>query len=448
MGWLEKAYWTAFSAYHYSRDTALPFLPASRVAVIQDRRVRSIVAHAYETVPFYRRAMNERGLRPVDFRSASDLERLPLISGRELCADPADFVSTEVAANSLLQLTTSGSSGHSKRILWDTAAAFRSRAGGQRFRHVVAQVIGQAGLATGRRELRFLRPGGTADRFEEFYRRHNWVRPGARDEQRTASLGDPFSASLEAINGFRPDVISGFGAHLGALLRWALEGRHSVWRPKAVVYGGDTMRPEDRRLIEEELGAPVLASYQCCETWRIGFECERRDGYHLSVDQVTLRVADPGGRSLPKGEPGRIVVSNLINRASVLLNYELGDLGTLATAPCPCGRNLPVLARLDGRNDDLVRLADGGLLHASLLLAHVYPVPGVARFQLTQNSLEDFSLRVVASPGAQWELLRHALAEALVSLLGPVRLDITQVEDIAREPSGKFKTIKSFGPAY
>ena len=441
MGWPEKAYWTAFSAYLYSRDKAVPFLPAERLHAMQNRRVRSIVAHAYGTVPFYRRAMDERGLRPADFRSAEDLARLPLIGGGELCADPGDFLSTAVASRPLLELSTSGSSGHSKRILWDSAAVFRFRAAGRRLRTVVARL---AGPAAGRRELRFLRSGGSADLFEAFYRRHSWIRPGAGDEQRTASLAEPFSASLDVLNDFRPSVVSGFGAHLGALLRWAHENHLPIWRPKAVVYGGDTMRAEDRRLIEERLGVPVVASYQCCESWRVGFECERRSGYHLSIDQTALRLADEGGGTLRAGEPGRVVISNLTNRATVLLNYELGDLATMATAPCPCGRTLPLLAQLDGRADDFVRTPSGGLVHESLILGRVYPVPGVAMFQLTQNSLESFTMLVVASPGAPWEAMRRGLAESLTALLGPVRLDITQVDDIAREPSGKFKSIKSY----
>ena len=57
----------------------VPFYSKPRLASIQSRRLRSIVRHAYQNVPFYWQVMDERGLRPEDFRDVSDLRKLPLV---------------------------------------------------------------------------------------------------------------------------------------------------------------------------------------------------------------------------------------------------------------------------------------------------------------------------------------------------------------------------------
>ena len=57
-----------------------PYRTPEQIQAEQDRQARRIVAHAYATVPFYRRVMDERGLQPADFHGAGDLSKLPIIT--------------------------------------------------------------------------------------------------------------------------------------------------------------------------------------------------------------------------------------------------------------------------------------------------------------------------------------------------------------------------------
>lgn len=73
-----SAYWTAYTLWHVRDEASLPFRPLDEILARQRRRVRSIVAHAYHTVPYYREVMDAAHLGPDDFQSADDLARLPL----------------------------------------------------------------------------------------------------------------------------------------------------------------------------------------------------------------------------------------------------------------------------------------------------------------------------------------------------------------------------------
>ncbi len=123
------------------------------------------------------------------------------------------------------------------------------------------------------------------------------------------------------------------------------------------------MPESDRQLIESELGIPVLSTYQSVEGLRIAFQCEERSGFHIDADQVVLRIVDANGASQPPGAPGEVVISNLTNRATVLLNYRQGDVAALSFRLCPSGRILPMLESIQGRQDDLVRLPGGSAAH-------------------------------------------------------------------------------------
>jgi len=115
---------------------------------------------------------------------------------------------------------------------------------------------------------------------------------------------------------------------------------------------------------------------------------------HESNGRATIDDDDnevsPGGR-------GHLVLSNLTNRATVLLNYRLGDIVTLGHSTCSCGRNLPTIENIDGRSDDLIRLANGDPLHALAVLEKLQKVPGVAQIQLVQEAPERFVIRAIAA---------------------------------------------------
>src|SRR5262249_6747067 len=75
---LRKACWTAYTAYHVRSEARLPFRPLDELRALQNRRVRAIVAYAYDTVPHYRDVISAARLQPRDFRTAEDLAQLPV----------------------------------------------------------------------------------------------------------------------------------------------------------------------------------------------------------------------------------------------------------------------------------------------------------------------------------------------------------------------------------
>jgi phenylacetate-CoA ligase len=155
------------------------------------------------------------------------------------------------------------------------------------------------------------------------------------------------------------------------------------------------MADGDRALIERELGVPVLSTYQAAETLRLGFQCELRRGFHVSEDHVAIRVLDGRGNAVGPGGTGEIVISNLTNHATVILNYKLGDVVTLSAQPCPCGRTLPTIERIEGRADDSIALPGEERIHALGVQAALHRVPGVIQVQIVQEELRRFLLRVV-----------------------------------------------------
>jgi phenylacetate-CoA ligase len=442
--WMGRPYWNAFLAWHTLCGARLLDHSLEKIIAIQRRRIRSLVHYAYSQVPHYRELMDRMHLRPDDFRTAEDLERLPLLSKEELLEAPLRFIGTDYRGGKRLLLHSSGTSGRARTIVYDSRALFMAFAYGYRQRKALTSVVGRS---FGYRELDLSRAGSLGSQLRAFYEQHSWIPAGIDLRRRFVSPSEPFESIRKGVNQFRPDVIRGYGSLLGVFFRWLHDGKLTLVRPKALHYGGDRMAEPDRRLIEEHFGIPVFSTYQAAEALLIAFQCEHRQGFHISMDQVAVRVVDERGRSVEPGSTGEVILTNLTNRATVLINLKLGDVVKVGKRPCPCGCPLPVLDSVEGRADDLISVPGGASLHALSTLPPLQAVPGVVQVQLVQRELCRFELRVVCAWEADWHMTRARLEEAFYSVLGrDVDLQVERVERLAADPSGKLRGVISHCP--
>ena len=436
-----RLYWNVFTLWHVRGERALPFRSLEAITAIQNRRVRAIVAHAYSTVPWYRETMDAERLDPRDFRTADDLARLPIITPSDLAHNRTRFASTMFGGGKALDIASSGTSGYAKSICYDSRALFLALAHGHRQRHVIAAFVGKT---SGYREMRVARDNSVAFQIRRFYEANSWV-PRRLDLARSrASTEDDFQSTINRLNEVKPDVVHGWGGHIGAVFRHAARYGIEIHRPRCITYGAERMSDADRNLIEGDFEVPIVSTYQAAEALRIGFQCEQRKGFHLSVDHTAVRVIDAAGNPVHAGQRGEIVISNLVNRATVLLNYRLGDVVTVSEGSCACGRTLPTIETIDGRSDDFLVLEDGRKLHGLVAITPLMRVKGVVQVQLVQEDFERFTVRAVCAAPDEWDRIRHGLADGLGSLLGGTsEITIEQVDWIAPEANGKVKAVKS-----
>ena len=136
-------------------------------------------------------------------------------------------------------------------------------------------------------------------------------------------------------------------------------------------------------------------------------------------------------------------MTNLQGYAMPLVRYRTGDVGTLEPSACTCGRGLPVLGKVEGRQTDFLVAADGRLLHALAIIYVLREIPSVREFQVFQESLNRLVVRLVPEPEFS-EADRAAIIRKAKSLLGEqVEVALQKMTQIDRLPSGKFRYVIS-----
>ena len=437
--------WSAYLAAQVRGQARIPFRPSDAIARRRDDRVQQIVLHAARTVPYYRELFRRVGLSPTDFRTADDLARLPILEREDVQRDPDAFRSTEFPPDRCLRLSSGGSTGTPVVVWHNLAAVLQNAAHGERERSIYARLIGRS---FGYRELVLGPLTGIARRVQQVTTTRSLLPNRLQIQRRFHSLLDPLDDAIRLMDEFQPDLVQGHGSYL-ALLFTALERRGVAFHhPRALSFNSDPMSGPARELIEGRFGIPVFSTYQAVEAFKIGFECDRGRGLHLNDDLYPLRLVDPDGHSLPVGEVGDVVVSNLVNRASVLLNYRIGDRAVADPHPCPCGRSLPLLAHLEGRRGETIRAADGREFSPiGLESAFWTELQSTRLYQVVHLTPDTLTWRIVPGIAADRDALRTALLTRCRVLFGDsIAAEIEFVDDVTRTASGKARRLITQSP--
>jgi phenylacetate-CoA ligase len=181
--------------------------------------------------------------------------------------------------------------------------------------------------------------------------------------------------------------------------------------------------------------------YSAQEVGIIAVQCPEHPTYHVQSESVLVEILDADGAPCRPGETGRIVVTDLMNFASPLIRYEIGDYAEVGEA-CPCGRGLPVLNRILGRSRNMLRLPSGDRLWPRYHVSRLTPIAPIRQVQLVQVSLQEIHVNlVVARPVTADE--ENALSESIGASLGHrFRLVFNYLDEIPRSPNGKFEDFR------
>ena len=239
-----------------------------------------------------------------------------------------------------------------------------------------------------------------------------------------------------------PDYLQCRPYALGELIRRSRESGVKPGRLREVRTVNEVLSDELRGQCRETWDVPVSDNYSAEEFGILSVQCPDHPWFHVQSEMVLIEVLDDEDRPCPPGKLGRVVATALHNFATPLIRYELGDYGELGPA-CPCGRGLPVLKRIAGRERNLVVLPGGEKLFPILDADSVIFDLPVRQYQMIQKTLETIEMRLVVERTLKAEEAQR-LSEYYCRSFGyPFRFTFVYVDKIARAAGGKFEAFRS-----
>ncbi|MYM89538.1 glycosyltransferase [Rugamonas sp. FT82W] len=408
--------------------------PQSRLESLQLTRLRALLLHAAEHVPYYRQLYARLNFDATRVRDLSQLSRLPILTKADINRHRAGFIADN--AGPLQRFNTGGSSGEpliffqgKARVSHDVAAKWRATR--------------WWGVDIGDPEA--LMWGSPI----ELNAQDRWRT--RRDRLLRSLLLPAFDLSparlddyLRKLQRLRPAMLFGYPSAMCLLARHA-QGKHmrlDRLGVKVVFVTAERLYEEQRTLLEQAFGAPVANGYGGRDAGFLAHECPE-GGLHITAEDVILEIVDPQGAPVAPGESGAIVVTHLASGDFPFIRYATGDVGALDTRPCACGRGLPLLKRVEGRVTDFVVARDGTVMHGLALIYVLRDLPQIRAFKIIQESLDTTRILLVSAGGLPPSLRIDIITQFRARLGASVDIVIEEVTEIPVEASGKHRYVIS-----
>lgn len=417
------------------------WLPAEAIEEQQLEQLNGLLAHAFNHVPIYRVGLQQAGWMPGARLTRELWGRIPVLERAEVQQRGHELRSAVVpqAHGFIGKVATSGSTGMPIEVFKTDLTQLYWQAVTLRDHAWHARDFG--GTLAGIRWY----PDGVAA-YPEGLRLPDWGPPVATVAQSGPSCGLSVTASTgqqaEWLARMQPDYLVVFPSLLPDLIRECAAQGITLSRLRQVRTVGECLDDATRALCRKRWGVPVQDVYSAHEVGYIALECPQHEHYHIQSECARVEVLDAAGRACRPGEIGRVVVTPLHNYAMPLVRYALGDYAEVG-APCPCGRGLPVLRRILGRQRNMLTLPDGGRVWPRLSELKYNEVLPVTQFQMAQKELTRLEVRLVALRRGTPEEERR-LRSIIVERLGyPFEVAFAYPSHIPRSAGGKFEDFQS-----
>lgn len=397
----------------------------------REERLGIVLHRAATRVPYYREYWSARR-RQGDNASWEYLENWPILDKASVRNNPKAFVADDCNVKRMFHEHTSGTTGKPLNLWWSAETV----------RSWYALVEARCRLWHGvSRHDRWAIMGGqlvapVSQRQPPF-----WVWNQGLNQLYMSSYHlapDLMGSYVDALIRYRVKYIHGYTSSLYELARAIISSGQKDLKMTVALTNAEPVYDYQRATISQAFNCPLRESYGMAEIVTTASECQLGQ-MHLWPEVGTVEVLEDG-EPVAVGESGSLVCTGLLNIDMPLIRYRTGDRGALSseTEPCPCGRSMPMLGRIEGREDDVLWTADGQRIgRLDPIFKDDLPIQEA---QIVQEALDRIKIRYVPHPGFS-PSHEDDIARRLQSRMGQMHVVFEKLNSIPRERNGKFRAV-------
>ena len=424
--------------YSYLKELdRLQWALRSEIQDVQLEKLKALLTHVRDKIPFYRQRFAQAGFDPQQMTSVQDFKALPLLSKQEIRQN-LDFMLWKDSPGGLQRYNTGGSSGQPLVFYFDR----RRQAYDAAARALTHQWWG---IDIGDRELYLW---GSPLEMKKQDRVKVW-----RDAMVNELLISAFELSAEKIpeivgqfRKFRPKCVFGYPSTICLFCRMAKEQgfEFSDLGVKVVFSTAEVLYEHQKQTIGSFFGhVPVVDSYGSREGGFINHQCEHGTYHNLDPNYILEFIKEDGSPAQP-GEDGEVVITHLDAWGMPFIRYRTGDVARPGNETCPCGRTWSTMDSIQGRTTDFIVTPDGRWQHALSLIYVVRDIEGVDEFKIVQHEVDDLQVFVKENSSLYPSDGDQRIVNGFKKRMGDgIQVRIEKVDHIPRDASGKYRYVVS-----
>ena len=307
----------------------------------QLQELSKLLLHAYENVPYYTKVFDKLGLKPKDIKSVQNLQKLPFLKKTIINKNIEDLKAANYHERKFEYTYTGGSTGEPLKFYTEKGVwlSLLTAYGKILMDWTGCSYFDKSVFITGRDTPWKYQFFGRMLVLSSFYMNETYM-----------------PQFIEKIRKLKPKYITTYPSAITFLARYMQKNNIEYFPSvKAVIFHAETLYSWQRKLVEEVFRCRVYDNYGLREQTVIGGTCGHTNYYHMFPEYGVLELVDKEGKPITKeGEIGEIVGTGFHTYIFPFIRYKTGDLGVYTKKKCECGRNYPLLERIEGRLQDFV----------------------------------------------------------------------------------------------
>jgi len=300
-----------------------------------------LLNHAYKNVPYYKKTFSNSGLKPEDIKSISDLNKIPFLTKDIIKENLIELKAINYTKSKFELSRTGGSTGQplnfyvEKGVTLSILMAFAKLWMDWTDRSFFDRCV----YITGEDEPFKYQLFGRTLVISSFFMNDNYM-----------------PIFIEKIRKLKPKHILGYPSAITNLAIYMKKNNIENFPSlRIIVCLAETLNDLQRDLIEKFFKCRVHNQYGLRESAALGGTCRDSNYFHMFSEFGIIELIDKDGRQITKeGQIGEIVGTSFINHIFPFIRYRTGDLGVYTFKKCKCGRNYPLLERIQGRLQELL----------------------------------------------------------------------------------------------
>lgn len=401
--------------------------------ILQNEKLKRIIKHAYNNVPYYRNLFDLNSINPNDINDVSDLKKIPLLDKSVIRNNIKLFVAKNIPRNKLIPHTTGGTTGTPLTIYQTKKSEQYS------FAFMETRTKHWSGVKSGDRLATFLGRlivpvSNKRPPFWRYNKAYNQILFSAYH------MNDKnLESYVKEFNYFQPEIVQGYVSLIHTFARYINRNHPDVHSPKAILVSSETLYDWQRKEIEEAFHSRVNNSYGLAEFVAYISECEE-GSLHICPEYGIVEYEKIDGSD----DKFEMIATTLFNYSMPLIRYRTGDIVTLyAEGSCPCGRHMPIVKTIEGRMDSMIITPENNYISSAAMSLVFKETKNIEEAQLIQNQKDKIIVRIVTN-NLFSNTDNNDLLQMLKARLGDaISIEIELVDRIEKTISGKYKFIDS-----
>ena len=222
---------------------------------------------------------------------------------------------------------------------------------------------------------------------------------------------------------------------------------------KGVVCIGESLRNQDfsntllaEKIAEKWKGIKLYSTYASTEMSTTFTECEYQQGGHHHPELIITEVLDDAGNRVGENESGELTITTLGVEAMPLVRFRTGDIVTMHTGTCACGRNTARVSPVLGRKQQMIKYK-GTTLYPPVLMDLLTNFEEIENYiiEISTNSILTDEILIRIGTRTPTEALKERISNHFRAKIRVVpKIEYCDIAELERElyPLGSRKPMK------